>query len=336
MAQRMLRVAALGLGDMGRVHAEHLSRIRSVDLTICSRRRDIAEEVAKKLNVSKIETDYDKVFRDPNIDAVVISTACTEHEEHIIKAAQGGKHIWTEKPLAFSRPAVTAILDAVKKSGVKFQVGFMRRFAPEYALAKQKINAGVIGKPVLFKSTSRDPFWPEKQDGPGYNSTFLDLAVHDVDLARWLLSSEVKTVYAIGGALVYKKLKEFGDCDNAIATFTMESGALATVDFSRNARYGYHVTSEVLGDKGCLQIGETKMTSLLTMTPEGISHDDHPWYMDRFRAAFRNEIENFIDNLQTGKAMSPTGEDGRRATCVGLALVESWKTGKPVDVDYSL
>jgi len=228
------------------------------------------------------------------------------------------------------------VLNAVKKAGVRFQVGFMRRYSPDYAEAKKQIDAGVVGKPVMFKSTSRDPFWPEKQDGPGYNSTFLDLAVHDIDLARWLMKSEVKRVYAIGDALVYPKLKSFGDCDNAIATFTMESGAMATVDFSRNARYGYHVTSEVLGDEGALQIGGIQQTPMLVLTRKGVTHDVHPWYMDRFKTAFELEIEAFVDALSSGqKELTPSGEDGRKATQVALALLKSYETGMAVDVDYS-
>ncbi len=326
-----LNIAVVGLGPMGQVHVRNAARLPNVHLrAVASRRPDVAEEFATRYNAEVFYTDYDRLFDDPELDAVVIATACVEHVEHIVQAARHGLHILTEKPIGFTLDAVDRALSAVEEAGVYFQVGFMRRFDPAYAAARKKIDEGAIGRPVLFKSVSRDPFWPEKQDGPGYNSTFLDLGVHDFDLGRWLMGSEVTQVYALGRALVYPRLAEFGDVDNAVVTLSFENGGLASLDFSRNARYGYDIRTEVLGDEGALWIGELKQTPLLVLSRKGVVHDVFPWYQDRFADAFEAELSSFVSSVLAGEIPTPGGLDGRRATQIGLAAVESWRSGQPV------
>ena len=328
-----LNIAVVGLGPMGQVHVRNAARLPNAHLrAVASRRPDVAEEFATRYNAEVFYTDYDLLFDDPELDAVVIATACVEHVDHIVQAAGHGLHILTEKPIGFTLDAVDRALSAVEEAGVYFQVGFMRRFDPAYAAARKKIDEGAIGRPVLFKGVSRDPFWPEKQDGPGYNSTFLDLGVHDFDLGRWLMGSEVTQVYALGRALVYPRLAEFGDVDNAVVTLSFENGGLASLDFSRNARYGYDIRTEVLGDEGALWIGELKQTPLLVLSRKGVAHDVFPWYQDRFADAFEAELSSFVDSVLAGGTPTPGGLDGRRATQIGLAAVESWRSGQPVKV----
>ena len=328
-----LRLAVLGLGHMGLVHASNVAILPNARLhAVASRRPEVAQETAQRYNAERHYSDYDELFRDPELDAVLIATGVAEHENHIIQAAEHGLHILTEKPIGYSLEAIDRVLAAVGDAGVHFQVGFMRRFDPGYAMAKKKIDEGQIGHPVLFKATSRDPFWPEKQDGPGYNTTFLDLGVHDFDLGRWMMGSEVSQVYALGKALVYPKLIEFGDVDNAVVSLTFENGALGSIDLSRNARYGYDIRAEVLGDEGALQIGGLQQTPLLALTREGVTHDVFPWYPDRFNDAFANEVAAFVDAIQERRAPQPGGIEGRRATEIGLAALESWHSGQPVSV----
>ena len=278
-------------------------------------------------------TDYDQLFGDPDLDVVLIATGVVDHPEHIVRAARSGLHIFTEKPIAFNLEDADQALAAVAEAGVYLQVGFMRRFDPGYAAAKRKIDEGAIGRPVLFKARSRDPFWPEKQDGPGYNTTYLDLGVHDFDLARWLVGSEVSEVYALGTALVYPKLAEFGDVDNAVVSLTFESGALGVVDFSRNARYGYDIRAEVLGDEGAVFVGGLQQTPLLVLSRDGVAHDVFPWYPERFADAFLGEVAVFVDAIQSNRAPQPGGIDARRASEIGVAALESWRRGEPVKVE---
>jgi predicted dehydrogenase len=319
---------------MGQVHASNVARLPNARLhAVASRRPEVAQEVAGRYNAERFYSDYDQLFSDPDLDAVVIATGIVDHPGHIVQAAQSGLHIFTEKPIAFSLEDTDRALAAVEKAGVHLQVGFMRRFDPGYVAAKRKIDEGAIGRPVLFKACSRDPFWPEKQDGPGYNTTFLDLGVHDFDLARWLMGTEVSEVYAVGKVLVYPKLAEFGDVDNALVSLTFESGALGSVDFSRNARYGYDIRAEVLGDEGALSIGGLQQTPLWVLARDGVTHDVFPWYPERFAEGFLGELAAFVDALREGRAPQPGGLDGRRSTEIGLAALESWRTGQPARVE---
>lgn len=328
-----LRVAVVGLGRMGQIHASNVARLPNACLyAVASRRPDVAQQVAERYHATRWYTDFDQLFADAQLEAVVIATGCTEHAPYIIQAAQRRLPVFTEKPIGFTLEDTDRVLTAVAQTGVPFQVGFMRRFDPGYAAAKQKIGEGAIGRPVMFKAVSRDPFWPEKQDGPGYNTTFLDLGVHDFDLARWLMEDEVREVYATGAALVYPKLAEFGDVDNAVVSLVFEGGALGSVDFSRNARYGYDIRTEVLGDEGALMIGDLQQTPLRLLSPSGVSHDVFPWYPDRFAAAFAAELAAFVEAVQSGRPPQPGGVDGRRALEIGLAAVDSWRSGQPARV----
>jgi len=329
-----LRIAVVGLGNMGQVHAGNVAKLPNACLhAVASRRAEVAQETAERYNAERYYTDYDQLFRDPDLDAVLIATGVVEHMGHIMQAAQNGLHILTEKPIAFSLEETDRALVAVEEAGVHLQVGFMRRFDPGYAVAKKKIEEGAIGRPVLFKACSRDPFWPEKQDGPGYNTTYLDLGVHDFDLARWLMGDEVGEVFTMGRVLVYPKLAEFGDVDNAVVSMAFEKGGLASIDFSRNARYGYDIRAEVLGDEGSLLIGVLQETPLLVLSRDGVTHDVFPWYPQRFADAFLGEVAAFVDALQAGRTPQPGGIDGRRASEIGVACVESWRRGQPVRVN---
>ncbi len=328
-----LRIAVAGLGHMGQVHAGNVAKLPNACLhAVASRRPEVAQEVAGRFNAERFYADYDQLFSDPDLDAAVIATGVVDHTEQIIRAAQNGLHVFTEKPIAFNLEDTDRALAAVAEAGVHLQVGFMRRFDPGYAGAKKKIEEGAIGRPVLFKGCSRDPFWPEKQDGPGYNTTYLDLGVHDFDLARWLVGSEVSEVYALGKVLVYPKLADFGDVDNAVVSLTFENGALGVVDLSRNARYGYDIRAEVLGDEGALSIGGLQQTPLLVLSRDGVAHDVFPWYPERFADAFLGEVTAFVDAVQGARTPKPGGLDGRRATEIGVAALESWRSGQPVRV----
>jgi predicted dehydrogenase len=206
----------------------------------------------------------------------------------------------------------------------------MRRFDPAYMSARQKISDGVIGRPVMLRANSRDPFWPEKEEDHRYNSLFLDLGVHGFDEARWLMNSEVVELYAIGGALVYPQLANFGDADNAIVSLKFANGAIGTLDFSRNARYGYDIRTEILGDNGALQIGALQQTQLLDLTPDGVTHDVYSWYPERFTEAFVAELAAFVEAVQAGRRPTPGLPEGRKATELALAATQSLAQDKPV------
>lgn len=319
---------------MGKVFAHTLAfNVAEVDLVALAEPDETtAKEVSERFQVKDYYTDYHKLLERKDIEAVVITTPTATHVEVISAAAAAGKQIFTEKPLGDSLEACDRAIRAVKEAGVKMQVGFMRRFDAAYKMAKQKIDEGAIGKPVMFKSISRDPKRTSLEFAKRENSggLILDMGVHDFDLARWLMGSEVVRVYSEGGTLVYPELKTVGDIDNAIISMKFASEGLGEIDVSRNAVYGYDIRTEVLGSDGGLVIGKLQQTSTLVMTRDGVTHDTVPYFMERFGDAYAAEIRDFVDALVNDREPSVTGVDARAATALGIAATRSLDEERPV------
>ena len=200
---------------------------------------------------------------------------------------------------------------AIEKSGMFFQMGFMRRFDAGYAAAKKQIEAGRIGQPLVFKATSRDPFRPslEYANPASSGGMLIDMGIHDFDLARWFMG-DVRTVSAIGATIAYPELATVGDIDNAIASLTFTSGKLGVVDLTRSGIYGYDISTEILGLEGTIRIGYLRETPIMVMTKaNGVSHDTVPYFMERFRDAYTNQLQNFAQNVLQ---RSPGADHDRR------------------------
>lgn len=329
-----IRMGLIGAGRMGKVFAHTLAfNVAEVDLVALAEPDETtAKEVSERFQVKDYYTDYHKLLERKDIEAVVITTPTATHVEVISAAAAAGKQIFTEKPLGDSLEACDRAIRAVKEAGVKMQVGFMRRFDAAYKMAKQKIDEGAIGKPVMFKSISRDPKRTSLEFAKRENSggLILDMGVHDFDLARWLMGSEVVRVYSEGGTLVYPELKTVGDIDNAIISMKFASEGLGEIDVSRNAVYGYDIRTEVLGSDGGLVIGKLQQTSTLVMTRDGVTHDTVPYFMERFGDAYAAEIRDFVDALVNDREPSVTAVDARAATALGIAATRSLDEERPV------
>jgi inositol 2-dehydrogenase len=327
----------IGAGRMGKVFAQTLAfNVSEVDLVALAETDEAtAKEVATQFLVKDYYIDYRKLLDRQDIDAVVITTPTATHATVICDAASAGKHIFTEKPLGDSLDACDRAMLAVKNAGVKMQVGFMRRFDAAYKMAKQQIDAGVIGKPVMFKSISRDPKRTSLEFAKRENSggMILDMGVHDFDLARWLMGSEVLRVYSEGGTLVYPELKTVGDIDNAIICLKFTNEGLGEIDVSRNSVYGYDIRTEVLGSDGGLVIGKLQQTSTLVMTRDGVTHDTVPYFMERFGDAYAAEIRDFVDALVNNREPAVSGIDARAATALGIAATRSLDEQRPVFLD---
>ena len=228
--------------------------------------------MAAEFGVAAPLTDPLALIDSPDVDAVVIVSPTSTHASLAIAAAGRGKPTFCEKPPALDLGETLAMKAAVERAGSFFQLGFMRRFDAGYAAAKARIADGAIGDPVVFKSTSRDPFRPsvEYANPKSSGGMILDMGIHDFDLARWFMG-EVASVHAIGGVLAYPELGEVGDIDNAIVSLTFESGRLGVVDLTRNGIYGYDITTELLGTKGTLRIGYLRETPLMVMTKNSVA-----------------------------------------------------------------
>ncbi|MFZ5916933.1 MAG: Gfo/Idh/MocA family oxidoreductase [Chloroflexota bacterium] len=330
-----LTVGVIGLGEMGRIHARNLAALPTARLlAVASRRHETGQTVASALDVPRVYTDYQALLADGDLEAVIIAANTSEHAELIVAAAQARKAIFGEKPAALTLDEMDRALEAVSAAGVPFQIGFMRRFDPPYVAAKRQMEDGGIGRPVAFLSISRDPCLPAPEDKSALarGNLFLDLGIHDYDLAGWLMGSRIVEVYATGGALVYPQLHEFSDLDNAQVMLRFADGAIGSINLSRNARYGYDVRTEVLGSRGALHIGQLRQVALDVLDGEGVHFQVYPWYQERFAAAYRLEMEHFVAHVRGQKAAQATGEEGRLALQTALAVTESFRHGRPVSL----
>ena len=329
-----IQVGLIGAGRMGGVFGQHLAfSVAEAELVaVVDVDKDKAAELASRFGASASYADYTTLLARDDVDAVVIASPTGTHVDVVKAAAMAGKHIFCEKPLGLTVTGCDEAIEAVAVAGVKLQVGFMRRYDPAYVAARRHIDAGLIGTPVMFKSIGRDPRRTSLEYARRDNSGGLitDMAIHDFDLARWLMGSEVVRVHSEGGCLVYPELKEVGDIDNAVINLKFANDAVGNVDVSRNAVYGYDIRTEVIGSEGSLLIGKLQQTPMLVMTREGVRHDTVPYFMERFAEAYAAEIRDFVSCIRTDRMPSVSGPDARAATAIGLAATRSLDEGRPV------
>ena len=330
-----LNIGLIGVGRLGRIYARDLStRIASTRLTaIADTDKDALERVRDEFDVPHAHHDSADLIRDPSVDAVVIVTPTNTHREVAMAAAAAAKPIFCEKPPSISLDDALAMRESVEQSGVFFQLGFMRRFDSGYAAAKARVDDGAIGDPVVFKSTSRDPYPPSLAyaDPRSSGGLIIDMGIHDFDLARWYMG-EVVSVQAIGGVLAYPDFATIGDIDNAVVSLVFATGRLGVVDLTRNGIYGYDISTELLGTQGTLRIGYLRETPLVVMTRAGVAHDTVPYFMERFRDAYTSQLENFARNVLDGREPPVTVDDGLQALRIAVAATRARETGLPVEI----
>ena len=252
-----LNLGLIGAGRIGRVHAESLTRrIGNVHLrAVTDLFTEAAQTCAKDFQIPHVYTDHRAILDDPQIDAVVICSATETHTQFIVDAAQAGKHIFCEKPIALDLAKIDAALAAVEKAGVKLQIGFNRRFDANFRHLHEIVQSGGIGQVQLLQITSRDPAPPPISYIKGSGGIFLDMTIHDFDMARYLVGDEVEEVYAMGGVMVEPAIGQAGDIDTAVITLRFKGGAIGIINNSRQAVYGYDQRAEVFGSKGAVEAG---------------------------------------------------------------------------------
>jgi len=330
-----LKIGVVGVGRLGKTYARYFcGRIENATLVaIADVSKTTLQATGSELEVSKQFTHAEDLIADKGVDAVVIVSPTSTHKQIAVHAAEAGKPTFCEKPLSISLPDALDMQRAIEKSGTFFHMGFQRRFDKGYVAAKQKIADGVIGDPVLFKSSSRDPFRPslEYLNPATSGGQIIDQGIHDLDLARWFMG-EVESVYSIGGTLAYPEIKTINDIDNAVVSLRFNSGALGAIDISRNGVYGYDIRTEILGTAGTLKIGYLRETPLYVMTREGITHDTVPYFPERFEQAYVSQLQDFVNTVLQEKKPSVTCADGVAALSLSVAATESYKEGRPVSV----
>ncbi|HHX25338.1 MAG TPA: inositol 2-dehydrogenase [Firmicutes bacterium] len=331
-----VRLGLIGTGRIGRMHARNLKyRIPGAELAAVS---DIMEEaarsVAKELAIPVVETDYRKLLERDDINGVVICSPTGTHAQITEEAAAEGKHIFCEKPIALEIDRTEKALAAVKEAGVKLQVGFNRRFDPSFNKAQRLIKSGEIGTPHIVRITSRDPGPPPIAYVESSGGLFLDMMIHDFDMARFLLSDDVSELMAYGDCLVDPAIGEAGDIDTAIVVLKYKNGAMGAIDNSRKAVYGYDQRIEIHGSKGTVIVGNKTPTEVRLHTEDAISGDVLlNFFIERYEDSFLAEMGEFIECIRNDKDPSVSGIDGLMSLKMAYAALKSLKTGSFACVD---
>ena len=328
-----LAVAVLGAGRIGRKHAETLAhRVEHCRVAwIAEPLEDVGRALAAELGA---EWTLDPVvaIADPAIDAVLIATPTNTHADLIELAASHGKAIFCEKPIDLTMERTLAAIAAADKAGVPLQIGFQRRYDPSYVRARAMIEDGAVGTVELVTATSRDPQPAPISYLAKSGGIFRDCSIHDFDLVRYLTGHEVVEVFAYGAALVDPAIGEIGDVDTVVASMRFDNGALGVVTASRRAVYGYDVSTEVFGSNGKVVVGEAPETLVRRYGRDGVTHDNIFWFLQRFEAAYVDEVVDFVACLREGRAPRVTGEDGRAALAIADAATRSLAERRPIAV----
>ena len=326
-------VGVIGAGRIGRLHIEHLAQsIPEVELiAICSLDAVGIESLTKQFNIPKTTIDYTALLADPRIDAVLVASSTDTHVEISQAAAKAGKHVFCEKPISLDLEQIDETLTIVEKAGVKFQVGFNRRFDASFARIREAVASGEIGEPHIMRITSRDPSPPPIEYVKVSGGIFLDMTIHDFDMARYLIGDEVVEVYATGGVRVDPKIGEAGDIDTTVITLRFQNGVIATIDNSREAVYGYDQRVEVFGSKGMVTAANPPTNTVTFSGSEG-SHAASPpyFFVERYKTAFLSELQAFFACIQEDTPPPVTGEDGKAPVVMGLAALKSLRENRPV------
>jgi len=330
---RKVNIGIIGAGRIGRLHAEHLAlRIPDANvLAIADIRLKAAEKCAADFQIPSAVKDHREIMEDPSIEAVVICSSTDTHTWMIEEAAAAGKHIFCEKPIGFDLSRIDQALKAVEKAGVKLQIGFNRRFDPSFRRAHELIAAGKIGTPHIVRITSRDPEPPPIEYVKVSGGIFLDMTIHDFDMARYLIGDEVTEVYVVGGVMVDPEISKVGDIDTAVITLRYANGAIGTIDNSRKAVYGYDQRVEVFGSEGMVVVSNNKPDTAEWSTADGV-HSSLPlfFFIERYVDSYIAEMQAFIECIQQDKAPPVTGMDGRIPVVMGYAARKSYKENRPV------
>jgi myo-inositol 2-dehydrogenase/D-chiro-inositol 1-dehydrogenase len=328
-----LNVGIIGAGRIGRLHAEHLAyRIPQADVVAVA---DIILEAAQKcaatLYIPTAVQDYRVILENPEIEAVIICSSTDTHAQMMEEAAAAGKQIFCEKPIALDLTRIDRALEAVEKAGVKLQVGFNRRFDANFRRVRQAVVQGEIGKPHLLHIVSRDPAPPPIEYIQVSGGIFLDMTIHDFDMARFLIGSEVEEIYATGGVMVDPAIGKAGDIDTTVITLRFENGIVGTIDNSRQAVYGYDQRVEVFGSRGSISVGNNYPNTATIRGAQSI-HRDLPFnfFMDRYVDAYIAEMQAFIACIQQDTEPPVTGQDARIPVVMGYAARKSYEENRPV------
>src|SRR6202045_992699 len=328
----MLKIAVIGTGFIGSVHAKNIARHPGGELVAVS---DANIELATKtaeITGAKVVSDLAEIFN-KDIDAVLIATPTNTHVDYLKRAAEAGKAIYCEKPIGLDYEEAAQAVRAVRAAGVPVMLGFNRRFDASHAAVKEAVDRGDVGKVEIVQLTSRGPKPPPISYVKVSGGQLRDQTIHFFDLLRWLTNDEPVEVYAIGAALVDPAIGDAGDVDTSIVSIRMASGALCQIDSSRRAAYGYDERIEVFGSEGMAESARQNFRGLLLYKGHQILKDGlHPGWFERIEQSYYEAIDAFLRSVEKGTAPTPSLEDGLKAQLIADQATESIKTGQPINI----
>ncbi|MCH1983820.1 inositol 2-dehydrogenase [Ruminococcus sp. OA3] len=333
---KKVRIGMLGAGRIGKLHATNLvNAVPDAEVVMIADpfMNEATEEWAKGLGVTNVTKDSEAVFANPDVDAVFICSSTDTHAEFIVKAAEAGKHIFCEKPIATDIKVIEDALAAVDKAGVKLQVGFVRRFDHNHKKVRDTVASGMLGAPSIVKVTSRDPEAPPMAYVKVSGGIFMDMMIHDFDMVRYLSGSEVTEVSAYGTVMIDEEFKKYDDVDTAIVMLKFENGAIGVIDNSREAPYGYDQRTEVHCAKGCVQVANDLNDTSMISTADGVVCEKPTWFfLERYNNAFIAETNAFVDAVMNDKEVPVSGIDGLMPVKIAKAAKISLDEGRPVKI----
>ena len=332
----MVTVGIIGAGRIGRVHVESIctkvgnAKIKALADPFMNEETDLW---AKKMGVEITTKDYKEILADPEIDAVLICSSTDTHSPISVEAIQAGKHVFCEKPIDHDVAKIKEVIDALAKNPVKYQVGFNRRFDHNFEAVRDAVAAGKIGDTHIIKITSRDPEPPCADYVKVSGGMFLDMTIHDFDMVRFLAGCNAAEVYVEAAVLVDPAIGEAGDVDTAVITLKMENGAIAVIDNSRQAVYGYDQRAEVFGSKGMVATGNDTASAAVISNVDGVTGEKPlHFFLERYMDAYAKEIKCFIEAIENDTETPLGVEDGLQPVLMGLAAKKSLEEHRPVKI----
>ncbi len=330
-----VKAGILGLGRIGKIHLDNIiSRIPEAEVVAAVNPSERGQQYAHERNVPNISDDPNIIWDNEEINAVLICSPSPTHAEYITSAARAGKAIFCEKPLDLSLAKIEEILSVTEKHKVPLMVAFNQRFDPDFARVKSLADKGAIGELRTIKITSRDPAPPPISYIESSGGMFLDMTIHDFDMARHMAGSEVAEVYAQGRNTVDPAIGAAGDIDTAVILLTFENGVSAVIENCRQAAYGYDQRLELFGSKGMAQADNNFKDTHRHWDASGLHHSRLlDFFMDRYADSYFHEMNAFIKAMSTGEKPPVDGTDGLKATRIALAANLSMKENRPVRIE---
>ncbi|UTC56960.1 inositol 2-dehydrogenase [Treponema sp. OMZ 305] len=330
----MISLGIIGAGRIGKVHAQSImNHIASAHLkTIADPfMNEETEASLRALGVSDCSKDYKKILNDPEIDAVLICSSTNTHADISLEAIAAGKHVFCEKPVSQDIAKIRQVMEKLKGTNLKYQVGFNRRFDHNFEAVRAAVAHGDVGDVHIVRITSRDPAPPPPEYAAVSGGMFLDMTIHDFDMVRYLTASDVVEVFANGAVLVDPLIGKAGDIDTAIISLKMANGALAVIDNSRKAAYGYDQRAEVFGSKGQASVSNDTNSSLILSSETGI-HAEKPLYffLERYMASFTKEVRMFVQAIEQDCPVPVDINDGLQPVLIAAAALRSLKEHRAV------